>query len=217
MDDGLSMGMTAMQGLGQAGPMNMPSPFDPGYVAKYDHNTTSAYDTSRTSVDPYAAPSAVLASMTTEPPPSFSSAPRNILPWNDDDKGAKAGDPPAYGGLPNSASAIDQMVKEERIRMLEREFGVNPTTGQPNNRDFNGSKMNNKNRKGRDDDAFTDQNGKPLIGTVDSRGYLVTEGPKKRWANRGVQIILAGLAAGPGIYAALVSRSAFTFGVQALA
>jgi hypothetical protein len=73
--------------------------------------------------------------------------------------------------------------------MLEREFG--------------------RHGKGRGDAGkegdFLDENGKPLIGTVDEKGQLVTQGPKKRSATRCVQVLLALAASVPSIYAALVS------------
>jgi hypothetical protein len=79
-------------------------------------------------------------------------------------------------------------VKEERMRMLEREFGAQ---SEPKSRS----------------DAYDglDENGKPLIGSVDHKGRLVTEGPKKRIALRMLQIILTLTAGVPSIYAALVS------------
>lgn len=43
-----------------------------------------------------------------------------------------------------------------------------------------------------------------LIGSVDSKGRLITEGPKKRAATRWIQCLLSLLAAGSGLYAALV-------------
>ena len=63
--------------------------------------------------------------------------------------------------------------------MLEREFGTT---------------------KARSSD-FLDHRGKPLIGTVDARINLVTQGPKKRFALRMVQIVPV---AGTGLYAAIV-------------
>jgi hypothetical protein len=72
------------------------------------------------------------------------------------------------------------------MRMLEREFGPNAKGKAPENGDF------------------LDEDGKPLIGTVDSKGQLVTKGPKKRMALRAMQIILSLAASIPAIYAALV-------------
>ena len=54
--------------------------------------------------------------------------------------------------------------------------------------------------------AFLDERGKPIIGTVDAKGNLVTQGPKKRFVLRMVQILLAGTAAIPSIYAAIVIK-----------
>jgi len=74
--------------------------------------------------------------------------------------------------------------------MLEREFGSNAQS------------------KGSNDpqDDFLDENGKPLVGTVDGKGYLVTQGQKKRVAMRVVQILCALAAAIPSIYAAIVIK-----------
>lgn len=98
---------------------------------------------------------------------------RDMLPWSND--------PPEYG------PPVDASLKEERMRMLEREFGPN-------------SKMK------RTDDAFLDEDGKPLVGTVDAKGQLVTQGPRKRLAVRILQIILAFAATVPAIYAAVVIK-----------
>ena len=94
------------------------------------------------------------------------------LPWSSD---------PHESGRP-----IDTETKEERIRMLEREFGQKAKPPR---------------------DAFTNENGKPLAGTVDANGNLVTVGPKKRVAVRALQILLALVAAVPSIYAALSIKS----------
>lgn len=72
--------------------------------------------------------------------------------------------------------------------MLEREFGPNSSKG-----------------KGKAQGDFVDENGKPLIGTVDAKGNLVTQGPKKRVAMRVLQILFALGAGVPAIYAAVVS------------
>ncbi|KAF8634086.1 hypothetical protein AX15_001088 [Amanita polypyramis BW_CC] len=82
-----------------------------------------------------------------------------------------------------SGAFVSTETKEERVRMLEREFGQN---AKPPPRD-----------------AFTDENGKPLVGTVDTKGNLITVGPKKRTALRALQILLTLVAAVPSIYAAL--------------
>lgn len=74
------------------------------------------------------------------------------------------------------------------MRMLEKEFGRDAKP---------------KSRDGKSD--FVDEDGKPLVGTVDSKGSLVTQGPKMRITMRVLQIMLATAAAIPSIYAALVS------------
>lgn len=101
---------------------------------------------------------------------------REFLPWSSD--------PPEYG------ASIDDNLKAERIRMLEREFGSNARS----------------NKNSAQDNDFLDENGKPLIGTVDNKGNLVTQGPKKRALTRVMQILFAMLAAIPSIYAAIVSH-----------
>lgn len=100
--------------------------------------------------------------------PSRSTTREYYLPWSSD---------PHENGRP-----IDTETKEERIRMLEREFGqkAKPPC-----------------------DAFTDESGRPHVGTVDANGNLITVGPKKRAAVRALQILLALVAAVPSIYAAL--------------
>ncbi|KAF8921061.1 hypothetical protein CPB85DRAFT_1269145 [Mucidula mucida] len=98
------------------------------------------------------------------PPPPFSSTGHDsLLPWS----------------LDHPDAPLDQGTKEERIRMLEREFaGVHP--------------------------AFEPEP-KPetLVGTADANGNLITQGPRKRLASRITQILLALAAAIPAIYAAV--------------
>ena len=81
--------------------------------------------------------------------PPHSTSSREFVPWGSD--------PPEYNATP-----LNPLLKEERLRMLEREFGTT---------------------KARSSD-FLDESGKPLIGTVDVEGNLVTQGPKKRFALR---------------------------------
>lgn len=112
-------------------------------------------------------------------PPPLSSvdhdSTRDMVPWSND--------PPEYG------PPLDPMLKEERMRMLEREFG---------------SKGKGKDKS--DGLALVDEDGKPLVGTVDPKGNLVTTGPKRRVFFRMLQIILAAGASIPAIYAAVVSH-----------
>ena len=75
---------------------------------------------------------------------------------------------------------LDPEVKRERIRMLEREFAGKDVG------------------KGLDDDEI-------MVGSVDRRGTLVTQGPKKRLATRWFQVLLALGAAISLIYIALVT------------
>jgi hypothetical protein len=94
---------------------------------------------------------------------SHSSRDMGAVPWGD----ASAEGPP-----------VDEEVKEERIRMLEREFG--------------GKDVRPEVEEGR------------LVGSVDPNGRLITAGPKKRAATRWIQVLFALLAGGSSIYAALV-------------
>lgn len=71
------------------------------------------------------------------------------------------------------------------MRMLEREFG---------------SKAKGKGKA----PEYVDEDGKPVVGTVDEKGRLVTQGPKKRIALRFLQVALALGAALSSIYVALV-------------
>ncbi len=98
-------------------------------------------------------------------------------------------DPPEYG------TPLDPMLKEERMRMLEREFG-------------------SKGNKGKSKDSgrgLVDGDGKPLVGTVDSKGHLVTSGPKRRILIRVLELILAVGACIPAIYAAVVRSWNYNF------
>ncbi|PPQ63269.1 hypothetical protein CVT24_006794 [Panaeolus cyanescens] len=135
--------------------------FDPGY--NHSPFDTYGHDT----YDPY------------DPPPPVSSigheSSRNLLPWSTD--------PPEYG------PPLDPLLKEERMRMLEREFGTNAK------------------KKDQNVNPWVDEEGKPLVGTVDKSGNLVTAGPKKRVFVRSLQIILALGAAIPAIYAAAAIKS----------
>ncbi|KDR73614.1 hypothetical protein GALMADRAFT_251356 [Galerina marginata CBS 339.88] len=138
------------------------SPFDPGYV----HDPYRTFDS-----DPYNA---------YDPPPPLSSvghgSSRDLLPWSTD--------PPEYG------PPLDPTQKEERIRMLQREFGGKGKG------------------KGRDEGrALVDDEGKPLVGTIDEKGNLVTVGPKRRIFFRTLQIFLAIGACIPAIYAAVAIKT----------
>lgn len=112
------------------------------------------------------------------PPPPISSlgheSSRDLLPWSMD--------PPEYG------PPLDPVLKEERMRMLEQEFGSKGNKDKGT--DF-----------GRD---LMDDDGKPLIGTVDAKGNLVTPGPKRRILIRILELVLAAGACIPAIYAAVV-------------
>jgi hypothetical protein len=95
-------------------------------------------------------------------PPSTESG-RGLLPWTID--------PPDY------ARPVSDHIKEERMRMLQREFGGN---------------------------AIDAGHEAPSIGGVDQTGHLITQGPKKRKAVRVAQVLLVLGAGVPSIYGALV-------------
>ena len=95
---------------------------------------------------------------------SYTNQARNILPW-----GSQLAD--------SSGPQLDCAVKEERIRMLEHEFG----------------------KKGRPEDT-----GEPTVGSVDKKGALITIGLKKRVIARWAQGILALATAVSSLYGALV-------------
>ena len=130
------------------------SPWDPSYTL--DHEPLSE------SYNPYSQ----------SPPPSYpygssygahsrSSRDHNLVPWNADP----------------DERPVDPEIKEERVRMLEREFGK---------------------------DAGKDAEPERMIGSVDARGRLITEGPKKRLAVRCIQLLLALTAVITSIYSGLV-------------
>jgi hypothetical protein len=79
--------------------------------------------------------------------------------------------------------------------MLEREFGPNAKGKGPATAD-NGE--------------FVDENGQPIVGTVNAKGDLVTKGPRKRTALRAIQVLLSLAASIPAIYAALVIKTVGT-------
>ncbi|KAF8203028.1 hypothetical protein BJ912DRAFT_1037562 [Pholiota molesta] len=112
-----------------------------------------------------------------QPPlPSATHSSREMLPWSNDHV--------EYG------PTLDPVLKEERMRMLEREFGDK-------------AKNNGKNSR----NALVDEDGKPLIGTIDEKGHLVTVGPIRRVVLRALQVMLAAAACIPAIYAALVIKA----------
>ncbi|RPD66405.1 hypothetical protein L226DRAFT_500757 [Lentinus tigrinus ALCF2SS1-7] len=134
------------------------SPWDPSYTL--DH------DPSAEQYNPYSQ----------SPPPSYpygsshgaysrSSRDQNLVPWSADP----------------DERPVDPEIKEERVRMLEREFGKN---------------------------AGKDPLPERVVGSVDARGRLITEGPKKRLAVRWIQALLALTAAITSIYSGLIIKPA---------
>lgn len=107
------------------------------------------------------------------PPPSYpsrSSRDLATVPWG--------------AGSTESGAPIDPGLKEERMRMLEREFGGKGVGQGEKDEDEDGEK----------------------VGGVDAKGRLITQGPKKRLAVRMLQALVALLAAVSSIYAAAVCR-----------
>ncbi|KAH9945878.1 uncharacterized protein BXZ73DRAFT_37303 [Epithele typhae] len=131
------------------------NPFDPALINEYD---------------PFADPYNSYSS----PPPSYpygssygphsgSSRDNHIVPWNAD----------------SEERPVDPGTKEERIRMLEREFGKDAgKTGEP----------------------------ETLVGSVDLRGRLITEGPRKRLATRWIQVLLSLATAVASLYTGFVIK-----------
>lgn len=94
----------------------------------------------------------------------------NLAPWNAD---------------PESGDIVDPGMKEERMRMLEQEFG--------------GKQLTEKEER--------EAERRALIGTVDEQGDLITAGPKKRAAMRWLETLLALGASALSVYIALVRLS----------
>ncbi|KAG7092623.1 hypothetical protein E1B28_008966 [Marasmius oreades] len=120
-----------------------------------------------------------------DPPPlsTFShESSRNLLPWQEQHR------------LNSDDLGINPALKEERIRMLEREFGPDAA-----------SSSHSRNQDPNSPFLFDDQ-GKPLIGTVSPSGYITTQGPKKRLSVRVLEIVFAAIAAVPAIYAAAMIK-----------
>ncbi|KAI0372932.1 hypothetical protein BV20DRAFT_990363 [Pilatotrama ljubarskyi] len=140
---------------GAEGPQKR-SPFDPAYT--FEHDPFS---------DPYVSPPPTYPYGSSYGSHSRYSRDQNMVPWG--------GDPPD-GDRP-----VDPETKEERMRMLEREFGG---------------------KGGMKDEGDVER----TVGSVDERGKLITEGPKKRLAVRWLQALLALTAAVSSIYAALIIK-----------
>jgi hypothetical protein len=109
------------------------------------------------------------------------SSTRDLLPWAVGER-----DPP---------TPVDAETKEERMRLLEQEFGV--TTGRTGS-----------------SDAGSDAE-KAMIGSVDEHGKLITQGPKKRILVRALEFILSLTASVASIYTAIV-RMVFSKGGEIL-
>lgn len=134
------------------------SPFDPTYPT-HKHNSFDSYSSFQkqqfSDLGYHSDPS------------SHVSHSRNVLPWVNETR-----DP--------LGEQLDPEVKQERIRMLEREFA---SAGK---------------------DTWKDLGDENIIGSADRRGRLVTQGPKKRLATRWFQALLTLGAAISLIYIALV-------------
>ena len=88
---------------------------------------------------------------------------RDFVPWSDSD-------------APDYNSPLDPELKQERVRMLEHEFGS----------------------------TAADQVKPEPIGSMNEKGRLITDGPRKRTAIRAIEVFLALGVAAALIYAALV-------------
>ncbi|KAH9930729.1 uncharacterized protein B0H18DRAFT_993292 [Fomitopsis serialis] len=108
---------------------------------------------------------------TFSPPPSYNPrSSRDLVPWGSD---------------PTEADApVDPGTKEERMRMLQAEFG-GKQVGTP----------------GEDEEK---------VGSVDQKGKLITEGPTKRLAARCVQVLLVIAACISSVYTGLVIKTTST-------
>jgi hypothetical protein len=142
------------------------SPFDPAYPT-HKHNSFDLFQKQPFSDFGYHSL-----------PSSHDSHSRDVLPWVNE-----AQDP--------LAEQLNPEVKEERIRMLEREF-AGKSVGKYSGDDEN------------------------MIGSADQRGRLITQGPKKRLATRWFQTFLTLGAAVSLIYMALVTPSALKAMVRSL-
>ena len=102
-----------------------------------------------------------------KPLSSVNDSHRSLLPWSGEDDAPR--------------THVTSEMKEDRLRMLEKEFGQN---GQPY---FEGDESK-------------------VIGSVDSKGNIITDGPKKRVITRWVQFtfVLGTIIA--SYYSALVSK-----------
>ena len=96
----------------------------------------------------------------------------NFFPWTAD---------------PENGDIIDPGTKEERMKMLEAEFG--------------GKQLTEKEER--------EAERRALIGTVNEQGELITAGPKKRLAMRWVEVLLALGVSALSIYLAVVSIAIF--------
>ncbi|KAI0780660.1 hypothetical protein BD413DRAFT_8361 [Trametes elegans] len=146
---------TALNARGGEDPQKR-SPFDPAYTFEHDPLR-----------DPYSSPPPTYPYGSSYGSHSRCSRDQTMVPWGAD---------PPDGGRP-----VDPETKEERMRMLEREFGG---------------------KGGSKEDGEAEQ----TVGSVDERGKLVTDGPKKRLTVRWMQALLALTAAISSIYAALIIK-----------
>ncbi|TFK54758.1 hypothetical protein OE88DRAFT_1732064 [Heliocybe sulcata] len=133
------------------------SPFDPAFPTHKYHTSPYGYSDPKIATAGHSVP--------------FSDSSRTLLPWSND--------PPDYG------PPVDDEMKEERMRMLEREFGG----------------------KGTGKGGYADEDGEEkVVGSVDEKGNLVTQGPKKRVATRWIQILFALGAGIASIYGAVILK-----------
>lgn len=94
---------------------------------------------------------------------------------------------PWSGDAPSLGPPVDAEMKEERFRMLEAEFGARGKSGKAINQGAEGEAL--------------------VVGSVDEKGRLITQGPRKRTAIRLLQGLLALGAGATSIYAAVMMKS----------
>ncbi|PWN39167.1 hypothetical protein IE81DRAFT_43384 [Ceraceosorus guamensis] len=137
-------------------------------------------------------------------PPAMGPGSGNGSGWESETLSRSAGNANGqYGRVYGKAGdhGISDYVKEERMRMLEKEFGAPKV----------------KHAKGQDDDDASDKDDDEseeeeqeelVLGSVDSRGRLITERPKWMLAVRWLQILCALTALACGVGGALLIKTA---------
>ncbi|TFK30219.1 hypothetical protein FA15DRAFT_663606 [Coprinopsis marcescibilis] len=161
------------------------SPFDPAYIhpESYPRGKDGDMFNDNHSYPSYSAP----PYSNHEPLLGYNDPRRDgVVPWSLD--------PPEYKNMP-----LDPQVKEDRIRMLEHEFGTKKQK-QSKHVPYDGKS------KEVDDGLLRDDNGKIVVGTPNGKGGLATRGPKMRATARFLQFAFAIAVGGPVVWAALALK-----------